>query len=183
MSSASNNTFSGNNFIDNTDQIEMEDSVDITTYVENLEQNSIDRSQVTTPDNSTIINQTSSQQPPPTNSPENASDRVTLDFPSVNFWDNGTGGNYWSNYTGVDSNGDRIGDTSHIINKNNQDNYPRMNPNIIPEFPDPDFSDDKKPAETTQYLIIIAVSIVLAIIFGVAIYKRKKIVNQQTPFQ
>jgi parallel beta-helix repeat protein len=97
-----------------------------------------------------------------------------LDFPSVNFWDNGTEGNYWSNYTGVDSNGDGIGDTSHVIDKNNQDNYPLMNPNIIPESPEPDFSDDKNPTEATQYLIIVAVVVVLAIIFGVAIYRQKR---------
>jgi parallel beta-helix repeat protein len=54
---------------------------------------------------------------------------------SVNSWDNGypSGGNYWSNYTGADNNEDCIGDTLHIIDKNNQDNYPLVN--VIPEFP------------------------------------------------
>jgi parallel beta-helix repeat protein len=55
--------------------------------------------------------------------------------PAVNVWDNGTTGNYWSNYTGVDSNGDGVGDTPYIINRNNQDNYPLIEPTIIPEFP------------------------------------------------
>jgi len=50
-------------------------------------------------------------------------------------WDNGTIGNYWDNYNGIDNNGDGIGDTPYIINDNNQDNYPLMNPVIIPEFP------------------------------------------------
>jgi parallel beta-helix repeat protein len=56
---------------------------------------------------------------------------------SVNIWDNGypSGGNYWSNYTGVDlyrgpyqdeSGGDGIGDTPYVIDDNNQDNYPLM---------------------------------------------------------
>jgi len=44
----------------------------------------------------------------------------------TNQWDNGLEGNYWSNYTGVDSNRDGIGDTSHVINENNTDPYPLM---------------------------------------------------------
>jgi parallel beta-helix repeat protein len=53
-------------------------------------------------------------------------------------WDNGTLGNYWDDYTGVDENGDEIGDTPYIIDENNQDNYPSVNPpdiSAIPEFP------------------------------------------------
>lgn len=46
----------------------------------------------------------------------------------VNFWDNGREGNYWSNYKGVDSNKDEIGDTPYIINGNNQDRYPHVTP-------------------------------------------------------
>jgi len=49
---------------------------------------------------------------------------------SNNMWDNGypSGGNYWSNYTGVDLDYDGIGDTPHLIDENNQDNYPLMEP-------------------------------------------------------
>jgi len=57
---------------------------------------------------------------------------------SVNLWDNGVTGNYWSNYTGQDINGDDIGDSPHFIYENNQDNYPLMAPvdiGVIPEFP------------------------------------------------
>jgi parallel beta-helix repeat protein len=48
---------------------------------------------------------------------------------SVNVWDNGypSGGNYWSDYTGVDSNSDGIGDTPYVIDAQNQDKYPFMN--------------------------------------------------------
>jgi parallel beta-helix repeat protein len=39
-------------------------------------------------------------------------------------WDDGAIGNYWSDYTGKDYNGDGIGDTPYIIDANNKDNYP-----------------------------------------------------------
>ena len=43
-------------------------------------------------------------------------------------WDNGSEGNYWNDYQGKDANGDGIGDTPHIIDDNNVDRYPLMNP-------------------------------------------------------
>jgi len=57
--------------------------------------------------------------------------------PSRNTWDVGypSGGNYWSDYMGVDGMGgkyqnqtgsDQLGDTPYIIDQNNQDNYPLM---------------------------------------------------------
>jgi len=63
---------------------------------------------------------------------------------SFNFWDDGypCGGNYWSNYTGTDfysgayqneTGSDGIGDTPHVIDADNQDNYPLMSPWIPPE--------------------------------------------------
>jgi nitrous oxidase accessory protein len=55
--------------------------------------------------------------------------------PSENSWDNGSEGNYWSDYNGTDSDGDGIGDSPHVLYENNQDNYPLMEPAEIPEFP------------------------------------------------
>lgn len=43
-----------------------------------------------------------------------------------NLWDDGSEGNYWSDYSGTDSNSDGIGDTAYIIDENNRDNYPVM---------------------------------------------------------
>jgi len=53
-------------------------------------------------------------------------------------WDNSSIGNYWDDYSGLDENGDGIGDTPYIIDENNQDNCPLVNPvdlDTIPEFP------------------------------------------------
>jgi len=54
---------------------------------------------------------------------------------SVNIWDNGFEGNYWIGYNGTDADGDGIGDSPYVINEKNQDNYPLMDPFVIPEFP------------------------------------------------
>ncbi len=52
---------------------------------------------------------------------------------NMNSWDSGypSGGNYWSDYTGIDSNNDSIGDTSYYINMitGAQDRYPFMKQN------------------------------------------------------
>lgn len=48
-------------------------------------------------------------------------------------WDDGypSGGNYWSEYAGVDANEDGIGDTPYVIDSNNQDRYPLMTPPVL----------------------------------------------------
>lgn len=60
----------------------------------------------------------------------------------INNYDNGTEGNYWSNYNGTDTNGDGIGNSPYLIDfsGNNKDNYPLMAPfntsNCKIDFPD-----------------------------------------------
>jgi parallel beta-helix repeat protein len=58
------------------------------------------------------------------NTQQTASDGFLYLHP--NFWDDGypSGGNYWSDYAGVDSNHDGIGDAVHVIDGNNTDRYP-----------------------------------------------------------
>jgi len=45
---------------------------------------------------------------------------------SMNFWDNGFEGNYWSDYDGTDTDHDGIGNTTHVIDADNTDHYPLM---------------------------------------------------------
>ena len=45
---------------------------------------------------------------------------------SINAWDNGVEGNYWSDYNGNDVDHDGIGDTPCVIDANNTDHYPLM---------------------------------------------------------
>ena len=59
-----------------------------------------------------------------------------------NFWDNGTQGNYWSDYNGTDTDGDGIGQepyrilTLHLDGEHYDiDNYPVVDEFKIPEFP------------------------------------------------
>ena len=91
---SSNNTFYGNNFVENSNQI-------------------------------SISHQTLF-----------SSDIITA-YSTNNTFDSGhiLGGNFWSNYNGTDDDGDGIGDIPYIINEDNQDNYPLMEPISLESIP------------------------------------------------
>jgi hypothetical protein len=62
-------------------------------------------------------------------------------------WDNGSVGNFWSNYTGSDLNGDGIGDTPYQITLRDTDNYPLMTQVPLPMArPDPTVAPDPTPS-------------------------------------
>ena len=115
--------------------------------------------------------------------------------PSENIWDHGypVGGNYWSNYTNqypdakeLDSSG--IWDTPHVIDENNQDRYPLLNPLTILPFQVPKVPDGETPITPTEVIIvdygmnpllyilgIVAVVIIAIIILaGLAVYFKKR---------
>ncbi|MFQ6125062.1 MAG: right-handed parallel beta-helix repeat-containing protein [Candidatus Heimdallarchaeota archaeon] len=46
----------------------------------------------------------------------------------ANQFDNGTHGNYWSGYTGSDTNEDGVGETPYLIDTDSIDNYPLIHP-------------------------------------------------------
>jgi hypothetical protein len=56
---------------------------------------------------------------------------------SANVWSSSMRGNYWADYYGKDGNHDGVGETPYVIDKNNQDNYPSINPVDIANEPIP----------------------------------------------
>ena len=105
------------------------------------------------------------------------------DVVGANFWDNGSIGNYWSDYIGVDSNGDGIGDTPYVVDAPyNIDNYPLMEPFTIQESqpsPTPSQGPQLEPKEETSVPLTLiagvsAVSIAIAGVAGCLFYYRKK---------
>lgn len=90
----------------------------------------------------------------------------------VDTWDNGypSGGNYWSNYTGIDekkgpsqneAGSDGIGDMPFIIDSNNTDKYPLIAPYIYESQP--------MPRENPSSWLYIAVGIVIVLITLLAV--------------
>jgi len=75
------------------------------------------------------------------NSFVNNTNQATTTDGSPNIWDNGSVGNYWSDYltkypnaTQLDSSG--VWNTPYVIDANNTDYYPLMVPIVVvPEFP------------------------------------------------
>jgi parallel beta-helix repeat protein len=103
-------------------------------------------------------------------------------LPSENIWDNGllSEGNYWNNYINQYPNakeldGSGIWDMPLVIDENNQDRYPLVNPVAIPELPDGagnNGTDETKPFPTT--LLIATVVPVAIVCVGLLVYFKKR---------
>ncbi|MCW3996898.1 MAG: right-handed parallel beta-helix repeat-containing protein [Candidatus Bathyarchaeota archaeon] len=99
-----------------------------------------------------------------------------------NFWDNGTIGNYWGNYKGVDRDGDGIGDTPYKLDgymwdlkaggfvsaHAGQDNYPLMAPHNV------EHEAVVVPQNKSLPAILIAFTVALVAVAGLLIYRKKK---------
>jgi len=127
-------------------------------------------------------------------------------FPNIpyyserNVWDNGEEGNYWSDYMGVDEDGDGIGETPHPVYENFTDRYPltapfdinsvtiipaTWNPSASPKpsptpiqssTPEPTFSPEPtmKPEPFPATLVFVTLVGIAIIGMGLFVYFKKK---------
>jgi hypothetical protein len=111
---------------------------------------------------------------------------VRINDAGTNFWDNGTVGNYWSDYNGTDGNGDGIGNSPYIITGvkwdtaiggdvsfvAGYDNFPLMEPYdiehgavVLPQ------------TEPFMSLIVAATAVAVAVVIGAGLllyFKKRK---------
>jgi len=90
-----------------------------------------------------------------------------------------SGGNYWSDYRGIDEysgvnqdtlGSDGMGDTPYVIDENNRDNYPLMAPFVISDNDDPILP----AAEAFPIMQVVIASLIFAVIgLGLFAYFKK----------
>lgn len=114
---SSGNVLFDNNATNNLVGIELMDSWNNTLYGNNIVKNEYGIYVVSSSNNlllhNNFVNNTQQTLPPSL---------------SANLWNNSCEGNFWSDYTGSDSDGDGVGETPYPIDGNNIDYYPLMNP-------------------------------------------------------
>lgn len=97
-------------------------------------------------------------------------------IPIPNSWDNGTVGNYWSDYQTKYPNASEIGNsgignTLYIIDPSNIDHYPLMKPVAIPES-----NDGTSETEPFSTLLVVAVIVTVLAVAGIGllVYFKKR---------
>ncbi|MCL1970194.1 MAG: hypothetical protein FWF66_01865 [Candidatus Bathyarchaeota archaeon] len=104
-------------------------------------------------------------------------------YSAGNTWNNDTLGNYWSTYTGVDADGDGIGDTPYQVFEYMIDNYPLMK--LIQISTDlPQYQTIATPPQNNQQsfwhnrgnlILTISIGIIASVIISLIIYFRRLI--------
>ena len=92
-----------------------------------------------------------------------------VNYSTINSWDSGEQGNYWSDYTSryadaAELNGSGTWNTPYVIDADNQDNHPLVKPAA---------NQDDEP-NLTLTLILIAVPTAIVAIAGLAVYRQKR---------
>ncbi len=129
LSSSSSNTISGNNVANNMRGITLDSSSNNVLSGNNFTNNQYGV-ELSISSNNLILS----------NNFVGNTNQVSTMFSSINIWDDGSRGNYWSDYltkyfyaTEVDSSG--VWNTPYVISTNNTDHYPLTAQYAIPEFP------------------------------------------------
>jgi parallel beta-helix repeat protein len=105
---------------------------------------------------------------------------VSISEVHTTFWDNGTIGNYWENYQGIDNNGDGIGDTPYQLNgyiwdqkvdgfvsvSAGQDNYPIMTPYALEQ-------ETVEPTASVLPTVLPVLCLAIAAVAGLVVYFKK----------
>jgi hypothetical protein len=97
----------------------------------------------------------------------------------VHAWDNGSIGNFWSDYNGTDKNGDGIGDSPYFIDLLNLDRYPLIQAYSTPALKPTTTSSPNRDfvAPIGEIGITIAVGATVIAAVAVLLRKRKRIEN------
>jgi hypothetical protein len=114
-------------------------------------------------------------------SDKNTSGCLKLTGGLVNFWDNGSVGNYWSDYSmrypnASEAGNSGIGDTPFVIDANNIDHYPLMAPRFEQEINASSSQEPQPPTgQLTTRLMVGAIGVLIAgIATGLVYFKMKK---------
>lgn len=115
--------------------------------------------------------------------------RASIDDGLINFWDNGSVGNYWTDYLSrypdaSEIGGTGIADVPYVIDGDNIDGYPFMQPVTITEEPEPPVQEseetgrrpiqDSREAEFFLFVLAGVVSTVLiAVVIAVLAYRKR----------